>query len=166
MRKSIRRGGALWLTLLLQVFVLSGFVHPCCLGGMDGMQASHAGMHGDAAPGQDGDHGAMDHGAMDHGAMEQGVHVDHAPAGDGHAHELGQPDEDVHECPGCDGTCELCCQTPGAGMFVRTVQPGAVADGPTLLVGPPPSAKVSFPRAPAFLLPFANGPPLSPVAIG
>ncbi len=156
MRKSIRRGGALWLTLLLQVFVLSGFVHPCCLGGMDGMDASHAGMHGDAAPGQDGDHGSMDH----------GVHGANAPVDGGHAHQMVQADEDAHECPGCDGNCELCCQTPGADLFVRSSPPSWVASGPTLLVGPTPSATVFFPSAPAFLLPFANGPPLSPVANG
>ena len=156
MRKSIRRGGALWLTLLLQVFVLSGFVHPCCLGGMDGMQASHAGTHGEAAPSHDGDHGGMDH----------GVHATDAPAEGGAAHQVAQPDEDGHECPGCDGTCALCCQTPGSDVLAPSVSSVRAVDGPTLMVGPAPSPKVFFPRAPDHLLPFATGPPLSPVANG
>ena len=156
MRKSTRRAGALWLTLLLQVFVLSGFVHPCCLGGMDSMDGSHSGMHGEAAAGHDGDDGGMDH----------GVHGADAPADNGHTHEMVQADEDAHECPGCDGNCELCCQTPGTDLFDRSAPPSPVRSGSTLLVGPISWATVSFPSAPAFLLPFANGPPLSPVANG
>ena len=131
----------LWLSLLLQVFTFSGFLHPCCLGEAGRMDAPHV----DAAMGSMGHDGGHD--------AAQGHDV--APSADEDSHE---------DCAGCEGNCGLCCQGASEHLAPAAVKPGDLVGGVPSVSRPAPTARPAPLPAPPYLLPFANGPPLSPVA--
>jgi hypothetical protein len=175
MRSPSHRLGALWLGLLLQVFTFSGFLHPCCLLGGGGAMSVHAGAH--AVDGDGGLHGDAAHGHGPHddagpGGAELVGHADAAggPHSHGGAYGVGDhPEADAgdpsdQECPDCDGVCGLCCQRPGAALAPSGAQAGGVLDAPAVFAAASEPAASPRTPIPAFLLPFANGPPLSPVA--
>jgi hypothetical protein len=170
MRSRFHRFGALSLALLLQVFVLSGFIHPCCLGGEEGSHDAHdSGTAAHGAPASEDTHGGGGH------AMAAGGPLGSAPMAH-HDHGQTPPSEDVqpvdddgahsgdHPGGGCEGNCGLCCQSAG-GTFLPGPIPAVhgLEDG----VGALQPAKLGvsvLPAPPAFLLPFANAPP-SPATV-
>ena len=145
-RSEIRIGAA-GMGLLLQVFLFSMLLHPCCLG------LAHAGEPGaSVAPlAESSSTGAH----AGHGApRDEAQHADagHESPSGSHSHENGDD--------GCGGACGLCCQSvgdvalPGVPVAMDVVQESGVSSRPVA----PRSVRLS---APSYLLPFANGPPLS-----
>jgi len=155
MRSPVHRLGALGLGLLLQVFVFSGFLHPCCLGEAHGANTAQIG----AAAEMEGGHGsAHGHGPAGHDAASQSSGDVDTSAGHSSSH---------NSCEGCESdACGLCCQSVGAALAASSIRTGHLLDGASHFAAPPSLVPSHGTPAPAFLLPFANGPPLSPVANG
>lgn len=141
------RVGAAGMGLLLQVFLFSMLLHPCCLGlqhedgsgapGVSLAEASPAGGHGaHDAPGEGSPHG----------------NAGHVPASGEHTHEGGDD--------GCGGACGLCCQSVGADALpdVPVALDAVPGEGGFSSVAAPRSVRIP---TPSYLLPFSNGPPLS-----
>lgn len=179
MRPEIRRPGALCLALLLQVFVLSGFIHPCCLdGGGDGGHAAHGSASGTAtvsgdseAPSHEGHHGATPvedlRGHASHAGsagMDEGGHDLSPRSVDARESVEATAHEGDHSCGGCEGNCGLCCQTAGTSFLPGPVHVTVRPDAAHRLLRPARLATTTLPAPPAFLLPFANAPP-SPATV-
>jgi hypothetical protein len=148
-RSPSTRIGALALTLLLQVFVGSALLHPCCL------DSDAEGGHGTVVSVADAHHGGHDGGS----APMHGAHADAGPAsgahGSGHAGHGGHDDAGDS---GCEGLCGFCCQTAGLTGIPAPPVATAAADHASLpLVRPVPVAIRGSDTA--HLLPWANAPP-------
>lgn len=138
------RLGALGLGLLLQLFVASSLLHPCCLAmGMEGGGVSTAVAEA-PVPSDHHGHGAPAHGGGHHDAdLGTGAHSGH-----------GGQDHDN----GCDGACGLCCQV--AGVLGLPATPATVASPDLASVATHAVARPDPLRsATAYLLPWANAPP-------
>lgn len=131
------RGWASLMGLLVLLHLGSGFLHPCCLGGMGGDASPETEM-ADAHAGHGSD---VRHDPVSHGS---------APASDS---------------DGCEGTCGLCCQTVDqvALTTVATVAVEVALSGP---VEPARLASAVLPAPPAFLLPPSTAPPALPAHFG
>ncbi len=176
MRSFHRRPAALGLLLLLQVFVLSGYIHACCLsGGHMGHGGGEHGGHGvDAAVPMEMEgaaHASSPHAdghAADHvGHDAHSAHGGHGDAHAGHSEAASAPAGDTgHDhsapadpCGNCGDACDFCCQTASGSALAGTVGSDALQSNPDLTLRSIRSVRVELPAAPAFFLPFANGPP-------
>lgn len=166
-RTPVTRLGAFGLALLMQLFVASSLLHPCCLTGdmvAVGGAESH-GTHAAATQGAD-DHAhvhaaaavADDMSPSSASIVSQASHGSHAaqPAGAsahaGHGHS-GSGDSD------CEGRCGFCCQVAGfAGIPaspVASVSAGEIAASMARF----PISEVRASDT-AYLVPWANAPPV------
>lgn len=138
------RLGALGLGLLLQLFVASSLLHPCCLGmGMEEGGAPHAVAEASVPSGHDAHHTPAHGGGHPDADLGAGTHAGH-----------GGQDHDN----GCDGACGLCCQV--AGVLGLPASPAAVASPGLASVAAHAIARPDPLRsATAYLLPWANAPP-------
>lgn len=167
MRRTLpTRSGAFGLILLLQVFVASSLLHPCCLAmGMEGPAASAVveGQAHDSEPVASGSHAAHgpssthDVGSIHRdGSAPEGRAVSHAGHGSaaGHAGHGGHDADD----DGCDGACGFCCQV--AGVLGLPAHPASVAEADFESVPSAARARAAVLRsATAHLIPWANAPP-------
>ncbi|MEK9504792.1 hypothetical protein [Gaopeijia maritima] len=170
-RTPVTRLGAFGLALLMQLFVASSLLHPCCLTGdlgpMGGMEShgTHDAVtdapHGDHAP----DHAHGPGGSADPTpssfapAASNGAHAAahaaqaaaaNAHAGHGHS---GSGDSD------CEGRCGFCCQVAGfAGIPASPIASISAAEIAASIARFPVSEVRASHRA--YLAPWANAPPV------
>jgi hypothetical protein len=147
------RLGAFALTLLLQVFVGSSLLHPCCLASdVDGGHASAPVPTADLGHGAHGGEGGLHH-APDHASTAgHGGLVAHDS---GHAGHGGHDDADGS---GCEGLCGFCCQTAGLEAIPATPASIDAVDHAPVPASRPLRVAIRGSDT-AHLVPWANAPP-------
>lgn len=173
-RTPASRLGAFGLALLMQVFVVSSLLHPCCLTGdmapVGG--ASSVGAAADAAPPHE-VHGHGSHGVVVDGHAAAGhMAAGHAAAGDmsaGHAasaHANAQTaaahsghGHSGSDDSGCEGRCGFCCQVAG---FTGVPAPPVAEISAAEIAASIARFAIAEVRGSdtAYLLPWANAPPV------
>lgn len=136
------RIGAFGLALLMQVFVVSALLHPCCLtGDMAPVASAESPEAGDA------------HAAMGHAAPHTSGSAASAGAHSGHSGHDGSDDS------GCEGRCGFCCQVAGFGALPAPLVASISAAEIAAALIPLPAATVRGSDT-AYLLPWATAPPV------
>ena len=138
------------MLLLLQVFVLSGFIHACCL-------TAGASLVGHA------DHPAPVSAHSEHGGGAVGADHHHGPDDqhdEHHHHDFGESDDSSDACGGCAaGGCGFCCEIAGTPALPTPPVAENLFAAPDPVVRATRTVQAELPSAPAFLLPPANAPP-------
>lgn len=150
------RLGASGLTLLMQVFVVSSLLHPCCLTGDMGAEgvAAHGHAPSVVTPAASAHaSGADAHGTAAHGGHEVGAEAPITGAHQGHAGHGGSDDSE------CEGRCGFCCQVAG---FAGLPAPPMAGISAAEIAASPARFPLAEVRAfhTAYLASWANAPPV------